>query len=351
MNSLIKSGLLASLMIGALSCSQPADKNTTAASQEVTDIPVRTEKIAKQTLTRTLEYTANLIPFQEVHYAPASPGRIDKITVDVGSRVRKGQILVEIDKTQLIQAETQLASATDSYRRIDTLYKLGSIAEQQYEQAKTQYDLAKQNVEYLAKNTTLKSPIDGIVTGKYFEAGELYSGAPNTSVGKSAILSLMQIDPLKAVVSISQAYYEMVKPGMLATITADILKDQSFEGRILKVYPTIDQATRTFKTEILVKNPGELLRPGMFTAIEIQLGEGEGLLVPAISVLKQSGTNIRYLFINDNGTARRIDVKIGDRVNDKLEVISDELKEGMDLVVDGQARLLQGSKIHVISNQ
>jgi len=351
MNSIIKNGLLVFLLIGTLSCSQSGSKTdpAPATAQPTAVIPVRTEKITKQSLTRTLEYTANLIAFKEIHYAPASPGRIDKITVEVGSRVRRGDVLVEIDKTQLIQAKTQLASARDSYQRIDTLYRLGSISEQQYEQAKTQFDLARQNVEFLSKNTTLTSPIDGIVTGKYFENGELYSGAPNTAAGKSAILSLMQINPLKAVVSISQTFYEAVKNGMLAKVTTDIVQDKSFEGKVTKVYPTIDPVTRTFKTEILVENKGETLRPGMFTTIEIQVGEDEALVVPAISVLKQSGTNIRYLFVNENGTARRIDVTIGNRLDDKLEVLSDELKEGMDLIVEGQARLLQGSKINVVT--
>lgn len=351
MNSIIKNGLLAFILLGAISCSQSASKTKPAeeAGQTATDMPVRTEPIRKESLTRTLEYTANLIPFKEVNYAPASPGRIDKINVEVGSRVRKGDILVEIDKTQLIQAKTQLAAATDGYNRIDTLYRLGSISEQQYEQAKTQYDLALQNVEFLGKNTTLTSPIDGIVTGKYFENGELYSGAPNTAVGKSAILSLMQINPLKAVVSISQTYYEAIKAGMTAKISTDIVQGKSFDGKVLKVYPTIDPMTRTFKTEILVENSAETLRPGMFTTIEIELGNDEALVAPAIAVLKQPGTNTRYLFVHENGTARRIEVLIGNRVNDKLEVISDELREGMELVVDGQSRLLQGTKIHVVT--
>jgi RND family efflux transporter MFP subunit len=349
MKPLIKIGLLAFTLIGAISCSQtgPA-KQAGETDGPAASIPVKTGKISSQSLTRTLEYTANLVAFKEVNYAPSSPGRIDLIKVEVGSRVRKGDILVEIDKTQLVQAKTQLASAQDNFQRIDTLYKLRSISEQQYQLAKTQYDLALSSVDFLTRNTTLKSPITGIVTGKYFENGELYSGAPNTQAGKSAILSLMQINPLKAIVSISQTYYESVKTGMKAAITSDIIKNQVFEGKIINVYPTIDPVTRTFKIEILVENPQEALRPGMFATIRIELGVERTLVVPANAVLKQSGTNIRYLFVNENGTARRIDVEMGDRLNDQVEVISPELQEGMELIVEGQARLLQGSKIHVI---
>ncbi len=194
-------------------CNKPAENSSTTAGTEETEkiIPVKTSSIEKQQVTRTLDYTANLIPWTEIHSAPASPGRISEINVEVGSRVQKGQVLVEMDKTQLAQALSQLENARYNYKSIDTLYQLGSISEQQYEQAKTQFELAKSNVEFLKDNTTLESPINGIVTGKYYEEGEMFSGAPNTQDGKAAVVSLMQIDPLKAVVNVSQTYYPQIK--------------------------------------------------------------------------------------------------------------------------------------------
>jgi len=265
----------------------------------------------------------------------------------VGSRVSKGQVLVEMDKTQLVQARTQLANARYNYRSIDTLYQLGSISEQQYEQAKTQYEVAKSNAEFLEDNTTLESPINGIVTGKYYENGEMYSGAPNTPAGKAAVVSLMQINPLKAVVNVSQTYFPQIKEGMEAEITTDIYPDKIFDGNIYKVYPTIDKSTRTFQIEVLVKNNKELLRPGMFAKIEIELQEDEALLVPAISVLKQEGTNNRYIFLNNNGTAKKVAVQIGKRYDEKIEINASELQVGDQLVVEGQANLMDGTKLNV----
>ncbi len=348
MKTIIKTGLFFIVAVAAISC-QPGDaKKATDAVEAEKDFPVRVEKIQTRTITRTLEYNANLAAFKEIHYAPASPGRIDKINVEVGDRVKKGQILVETDKTQLLSAQTQLASAKDSYQRIKTLYEQGSIAEQQYEQTKTQYELARQSVDFLLQNTTLLSPVNGIVTGKYYENGELFSGAPNTQAGKAAVISLMQINPVKAIVSISQTHYEDVKEGMKALITTDVVPGEIFEGKITSIYPTIDPMTRTFKTEIIISNPEEKLRPGMSAAIELQIVESEILAVPAISVLKQSGTNNWYIFVNDNGTARQIEVEAGKRFDDQIEIISDEVREGMELIVEGQARLLQGSKIEVV---
>lgn len=348
MKALIKTGLICISALVVASCQPGAKKEAQVpAESESKVLPVKIEKIQGRSITRTLEYSANLTAFKEIHYAPASPGRIEKINVEVGDRVRKGLVLVEIDKTQLYSAQTQLESAKDSYQRIKTLYEQGSIAEQQYEQTKTQYELARQNVEFLLENTTLASPVNGIITGKYYENGELFSGAPNTQAGKAAVLSLMQINPLKAMVSISQSHYEDVKAGMKANVTTDVIKDEIFEGKITNVYPTIDPMTRTFKTEIIIENPQEKLRPGMSATIQLMLSESDAIVVPAISVLKQSGTNTRYVFVYEKGLARRIEVLPGKRFDDMVEIISPEIREGMELIVEGQARLIDGSEIEI----
>jgi len=350
MKTLLKTGVLITIAASLSLCQMPTKPGEEAGAEDSVKVyPVRVISLGMDSVTRSLEYTANLAAYREIHYAPAQPGRINKINVEVGNRIRKGQVLVEMDKTQLLTAQTQLASAEDSYTRIKTLYDQGSIAEQQYEQAKTQYELALQNVEFLQENTVLKSPVNGVVTGRYFENGEMFSGAPNTQAGKAAIISLMQIDPLKAIVNISQSNYRYVKQGMGAEVSTDILPGQVFEGEVTRVYPIINPATRTFQTEVTIKNPDEILRPGMFTRIKMMVNEEEAVLVPSIAVLKQSGTNNRYVFVSQNGRARRINVEVGKRYNDQVEILSDEVKIGMELIVDGQARLIDGSQI-VINN-
>lgn len=329
-------------------CNNLAEKGATVAQETEKIVPVKVERIEKKLVTRKLEYTANLIAFTEIYSAPASPGRISEIKVEVGSRVSKGQVIVEMDKTQLKQALAQFENARYNYNSIDTLYKLGSISEQQYEQAKTQYDIAKSNVDFLRDNTTLASPINGLVTGKYYENGEMYSGAPNTPVGKAAVVSLMQINPLKALVNVSQTYFPEIEKGMAVKITTDIYPNITFEGNIFKIHPTIDKNTRTFQVEVLVKNNSETLRPGMFANIEIELFEDKALLVKAITVLKQEGTNNRFVFVNNNGKAKQVEVEIRNRYNDKIEIVANEIKEGDELIVEGQANLINGTKLNVV---
>lgn len=352
MKSILKIVLIVAFAFSFIACSKSAEKESTEETDTTNTkkiLPVRTQRIKKETIPRHLDYTANLIAFKEIHYAPSSPGRINKINVDVGNRVSKGQVLVEMDKTQLNQATTQYQNAKINFERVDTLHGLGSISEQQYDQTKTQYEVAKSNYEFLKENTTLLSPLNGLVTGKYFENGELYAGAPNTNAGKAAVLSLMQINPLKAVVNISQSYFPDIKEDMTATITTDIFPEQTFQGTVYKVYPTIDASTRTFKTEILIKNPKEVLRPGMFANIVIILEDVEAMVVPSIAVLKQEGTNNRYVFINNNNVAKQVEVTPGERFDDKIELKTNGVKVGNELIIQGQANLLNGSAIKVIN--
>jgi RND family efflux transporter MFP subunit len=343
--------LAAATVLIMFACNQGDQGGAAGATIETErEFPVTVKPVTMQTIDRTLEYTADLMPFEEVHYAPSAPGRINKIYVEIGSKVSKGQKLAEMDQTQLVQARTQLANAKFNFSRIDTLYSLGSISEQQYEQAKTQYELAKSNVDYLTENTTLTSPINGIVTAKYYEDGELYSAAPNTPAGKAAIVTLMQINPLKAFVSVSQSYFPQIKTNQQATITTDVYPHQVFQGKVYRVHPTIDAATRTFQIEIIVENDKQILRPGMFANIELKLQEAEAVVVPAIAVLKQEGTNNRYVFLAENGVARQVQVEIGKRVDDLLELKTNGIQPGARLIVEGQANLMNGSKIKVMNN-
>ncbi|MBN2764363.1 MAG: efflux RND transporter periplasmic adaptor subunit, partial [Bacteroidales bacterium] len=198
-------------------------------------------------------------------------------------------------------------------------------------------------------NTTLVSPINGIVTGKYFESGELYSGAPNTAAGKAAVVTLMQINPLKATVNISERYYPMLKKGMKASVKVDIYPQRNFRGEVFRVYPTISPDTRTFPVEIVISNPDEAIRPGMFARVSLDLGQTLALVIPATALVKQEGTNDRYVFLaNDGHTARKIRVDMGERYDDKVEIISDKVKEGDMIIVSGQEKLMDNSLITIV---
>jgi RND family efflux transporter MFP subunit len=343
---LISGLLLAGCSAKTNNAAAPAGDST--AVSEKTAIPVKVAILAKTRIARTIDYTATILPFEEVNMAPSTPGRIDKIYVEVGDRVNKGDDLFLMDRTQLYQLKLQLSSLAKDLSRLDTLLRSGSAKQQQYDQLKTQYDVTKTNVDFMEENTLIKAPFSGVITGKYFENGEMYSGAPTTATGRSAIVTIMQVNPLKINVNISEQYYPLIKRGLKAEVTADVYKDELFEGKVFRVSPTVNSGTRAFTAEVELPNKNDLLKPGMFVRVSMDLGEVETFVVPASNVLVQEGTNIRYVFVNENNIAKRVEVLIGKRFDDQLEIISETLKEGSNLVIEGQSKLINGDKIDVV---
>jgi membrane fusion protein, multidrug efflux system len=321
--------------------------NSSAAFVKVEKVKIMT--LQPQVIGKNIEYTSTLQAYEEVHLVPSTPGRIEKIYVEVGSRVKKGDLLVQMDQTQLLQAMIQLKNLETDYKRLDTLQKVGSVTRQQFDQINTQYQIAKTNVEFLQQNVKLVAPFSGVISGKYFEDGEMYSGVPNTAAGKAAILSIVQISPLKAMINVPETYYPLVTEGMNTNVRSDIYPDQEFSGSITRKYPTIDAGTHSFQVEIRVENPSEKLRPGMFARVELKLGEVTAMVVPAMAVLKMQGSNERYIFLEENGKAKRLSVTIGQRFDDKVEVINSEMKEGDHLIVVGQARLVDQVPVEIVT--
>ena len=347
MNKLFKFSIIAISAL-ALSCSgsKGEDGKTSQADSEKVEMVKVTPLEVKQ-VARSVEYPATLLAFEELHMAPTSPGRIDAIKVEVGSRVSKGDLIVQMDRTQLHQAEIQLKNLEIDFKRFDTLQKVGSVPQQQYDQMQSQLEIARSNVTFLKENTQLRAPFSGVISGKYFEAGEMYSGAPLPQIGKAAIVSLVQIDKLKAIVPISEVYFPMIKKGMETSVKSDLYPDKDMKGRIYNIYPTIDAASRTFNVEIQIDNRDGLLRPGMFNRITIDFDQVEAMLLPAIAILKMQGSNERYLFVEKDGVAKRVGVTLGSRYDDLVEVESDKLHPGDRIVISGQGRLLDGVKVQV----
>lgn len=306
---------------------------------------VQTQVLAKEKIARQLELSSTLEGYESMSISPSLTGKIEHIYVEVGSRVGKGQLLVRMDQTQLNTTKINLASAQTEFARVQALKETGSVSQQVYDQTKTQLDNLTESAKFLETNTFVRAQFSGVIAAKNYEDGELYSGAP--------ILSLQQISMLKAIINIPEAYYPLVKKGMKVEVRSDIYKDEVFPATIEIVYPTIDPASHTFQAKLRIPNAKEKIRPGMYVKTTLALGEAETIVVPYQTVLKLTGSNERYVFVNDNGTARRVAVTMGQRFDDRIEVIPEtegELKEGDELVVVGQARLVDGSKLQVVNN-
>lgn len=343
--NLILFGLIAITLFGVVSCDSKGKDEEDSQNQKVKAVKV--VELDKHEVPRQVNYPANLLANEEVYLAPGAPGRIIKVYPEVGDRVYAGQTLVYMDPTQLNTSKLQLQSLEKDMARLDTLIKYGGVSQQQYDQMKTQVDVTKSNIQLLATNTVLTAPFSGVITAKYFEDGELYSGAPNTQVGKAAVVVLQQIDPIKAQISISEKYFPVVKEGAKVNLVTDIYPDTVFSGKISLIHPTINAQSKTFNVEIQVPNKEELLRPGMYSKVNLEFATESAIIVPAIAVLQQMGTNNRYVFVYDDGKAKRINVEIGDRYDDQIEIISNEISLGDKLIISGHSNLLDGAKVKI----
>ena len=337
--NLIGVAMIAAMMLTATGCKEKKDENKAANVQEEKTELVSVQPLAKETISKSISISAVLQPYETMNISPSVTGIIKKINVDVASRVSQGQTLVQMDETQLKTTRLQFANLEKELGRVEALLKSGSVSQQTYDQTKVQYDLTKENLEFLEKNTYVKADFSGVISAKNFESGELYSGMP--------ILTLIQINTLKAIVNIPEAYFPMIKAGTKVQLTSDIYKGRIFEGTIEIIYPTIDANTHTFQAKVRIPNAKEELRPGMYMSVNIDLDNIEAIIVPYQSVLKLQGANERYVFVNNEGYAKRIVVTMGKRFDDKIEIISDELKEGDELVVVGQAKLVDGVKLNI----
>ncbi|MCK5137367.1 MAG: efflux RND transporter periplasmic adaptor subunit [Bacteroidales bacterium] len=346
----IKIALLAAIIGSVItSCMmKPSEETTSEASvvEKVQPVKVMDLQYKKTAIEENITSTINA--FEETYLSPALQGRIRSVKVEVNDHVKKGELLVELDRTQLDQTRLQYQTLKTDLARMDTLLQYGSVTQQSYDQMKSQVDITHLVLENLEENTLLRAPYSGIITGKYYNDGELFSPTPNTPVGKAALVSLIRIDPLKVMVNLSEKQLPLVKEGMEAKITTDVYQGEVFSGRVFRIHPTISAATRTFTMEVKVPNKDQKLRPGMFARVSLKLGEKEALIVPSIAVLQQPGTNERYIMLNEDGIARRVTVKILNRYDDQLEIFSSELNGGEQLIFAGQTSLEDGDKVNVV---
>lgn len=339
MKKFLGSTVLAFIIMGMTSCGQKGETANEQVDSVATKEIVKVTTLEEISIAKNIDLTTTIEGYETMNISPSLTGNIEKIHVEVGDKVYRGQSLVTMDQQQYNNAKLAFTNLQTEMKRVEALKETGNVTQQTYDQTKLGYDQAKQSLDFLTKNTFVKAEFAGVISAKNYENGELYSGMP--------ILVLTQIKTLKAYVNIPETYFPLVKEGMKVDVISDIYPDKVFEGSIEIIYPTFDATTHTFKIKVKIPNEKEELRPGMYAHAKLALGEMNAIVVPYQSVLKLQGSNDRYVFINDNGTAKRVSVELGQRFDDKTEIISKELSKGMQLITTGQARLIDGASIEI----
>ena len=333
--------VLVAAMLGACSGGEEKKAETTAAETVIEKPTVKLATVTSRDVEQIGEFTATVEAEAKNNIAPTSPGRISKIFVEVGDQVRKGQKLVQMDAANLTQLKLQLDNQETEFKRVDELYKVGGASKAEWDAAKTNLDVRRSSYENLLENTQLVSPLNGVVTARNFDNGDLYTST------QTPVLVVEQIAPVKLMVNVSEPNFPKVSKGMPVKVKLDVYEGEEFEGKVSLVYPTIDAATHTFPVEITLANANQRVRPGMFARVTMNFGSKNHVVVPDMAVVKRAGSGDRYVYVYNNGKVSYNKVELGRRMGTEYELISG-VDNNSQVVIAGQNRLADDVEVEVI---
>ncbi len=327
---------LAALAVVALTaCSK---KEQVIDQQE--ELPLVTVDVAyERPVPVSKSYTASVEAENVNNISPANPNRIKTIAVEVGDHVRRGQTLATLDASSADQLRINMEHLEREYNRASQLLEIGSGTQQAVDQVEAQLLAARSQYNNMMENTVLVSPIDGVVTARNLDPGDMTGGTPILVVG--------QIRPVvKVMLAVSENDLSQVRRGMPVDVTFDAYPDRTFNGTVTRVYPTVDTATRTFQVEVQISNPNEDIKPGMFARVGINLGERTNVVVPDRAIVKQTGSGNRYVYVLSNGRVSYRQVQLGQRLDNSYELLGG-IENGDTVVISGQTRLADGVEVEV----
>lgn len=342
MNVFVKTLLVGGVCLASVACSSKksaeaaAEQPVVEAKPKVTTAVVHIQDVDQQSV-----FTGNVEGYAVNNITPQQPRRITRLLVDVGDRVVAGQKVAELDNAALDQVKAQYENNKANFERSDELYKFGGESKANWQAMKTAYEVSKSTYENMLENTTLVSPISGVVTARNYDNGDMCGGLP--------IFVVQRINPVKITINVSESLYTYIKKGMEVAVEFDALPEQKFTAKVSRITPSIDAATRTFPVELVLANAKELIKPGMYARVIMNYGTRKNIVVPDVAVVKQLGSGNRYIYVyKQDGTVAFQRVELGRRMNDKYEILSG-LADGDEVVTSGQIALKDGIAVELVN--
>jgi RND family efflux transporter MFP subunit len=303
----------------------------------------------------------DLRPIAQADVGSKTLGILDAVLVDRGDSVRQGQLLalvrpsdlpdqLEAARGSLAQTQASVALARTNHERATKLAPSGIVSQQELQQAtaalasaEAAQTAAQSQVAAFATRLgelRIEAPMDGVVASRRLDPGALVG--PTTG---GPILSLVRIDPLRVFVGVPERQASLVSVGLPAHVEVDALPGRSFEGKVVRLAPTLDAATRTLDAEVQLSNKGGELRAGMFGRGAIVVGTHAHVpVVPPSALRFSSGKPIA--FVHGDGKVQRRVLTLGVDHGDWLEVVAG-VREGEEIVVAGVDDLSDGAAVRV----
>lgn len=317
---------------------------------KVVNVEVRT--LEPTDFTSFIRLTGAVEAFQDVVVSSQESGVIERVIVDKGSRVRAGQAIIKIDDeilaAQVDEARAAASLAQERYERQRQLWEDERIgSEISFLQTKYDAQSADARLAFLQARFarhTIKSPISGVLDGRYVDVGEIV--APGTAVAR-----VLTIDRLKVVGGVPERFGPYVMEGGNAVLNFDVLLGQPIEGTIAYVGAAVDPQNRTFPIEILLDNPEGRLKPQMVANVRVATEKLQGVIVvPQDVVLRtENGYEVFVVTGDSSGSiAEARPVDLGPSFENEV-VVASGLEAGDRLIVTGHQLVDAGDRVREVS--
>lgn len=356
-----KFAVYGAIFLFLVSCQKPVEKKATDDSLKAA--PVKVYKVKKQRISEKITYTATLEAWKRQAVTPDISGKVARIYVNEGERVKQGQLLAELDtrsiKLQLEQAEAALAMARANFddasrnlERMERLYQEKAVSDQQYEKVRLAFEAAKAQKDQaeaavnLAKHaldvSIMRAPFSGVIAAKNLEEGDVINPMMGGFSASAGVLTLVDYSKIKVRFDVSPADASRLARGQKVYLESSDLPGRQFEGEVTVVNTSADPQTKKFRVEALIDNPDLTLKPGTFGRVILEVSTRENsLAVPQKAILENS-----YVMVVENNKAVKKAITTGLKNTDLIEITSG-LNEGELVIVEGNFGLMDGSPVEV----
>ncbi|MBR5763287.1 MAG: efflux RND transporter periplasmic adaptor subunit [Bacteroidaceae bacterium] len=330
------------LMIGVATLTSCAEKEI---NKKIDAVSVKTEQVHPSADYNIQPYVGTVEAANTTGISFTSMGTVQKVYVDEGQQVRKGQLVATLDPTQARNsaeaASAALKQAKDAIARYKQLHDNGSLPEIQWveaqsklQQAQAAYDMAKKMLD----DCNLHAPVSGIVGKKYVSAGE-------TALPAQPVISILDISSVKVTVAMPEKEIGSISASTPSSIEVGALGGASFKGGKIEKGVQADAITRTYNARISVANASQKLLPGMVCNVRFLNGAGgkKAITVPTTAVQKGSDGQM-FVWKADGNKAVKNNVRTGESIGNRI-VVEEGLNDNDIIITEGYQKISDGSEI------
>lgn len=308
-------------------------------------VNVQVQEVCRSQNINSKSYVGSVEPSKSTILSCRYPGTLVNLAVSQGQRVKKGDVIAQVDaqsvKSSLEMAQATLEQAQDGYNRLKKVYESGSVAEVKMVEVETQLSQAQASVKAAQQaydDCTIKAPYAGVISEVYVDEGIELSIA-------EAIVRIVDVSSIEITFPVPEGEIGSVTVGNTAYVVVPALNDTGFDCRIIKKGVIASPLSHSYECTLRPAAGADGLMPGMVTKVYLSQNSGERIVIPSGAV--KTGEGGRYVWVNDGGKARRVDVTIEGFYGDGV-IVSSGLQEGDRLIVKGGQKVSGGMLVNEV---